>query len=401
MAALSADRPLLNRRVLLAVTGSVAACKADRLIRCLTDAGADVQVLLTEDGARFFPPATAGALTERPVLQDQFEHGEPGSMPHIDVKRWADAVLVAPATANRLLALERPEASDTLGTVLQATGGPVLYAPAMNPDMWEQPDLQAVVRDHRDRIVAPDPGTMACGDVGPGRLTDPARIVDRLARVLWPSPLAGNRWVVSGGPTREPWDAIRYLTNRSSGRMGEALARTASLLGAEVTLVSGAERSHYPDGLYETRWVDTAREMLDVLEEALEDARGYVGAAAVSDYRPVPVEGKVPSGGSPSLELENNPDLISTLRERYPDASFVGFSADDREDPDRALEKADRKGLDAVIFNAIRQEEGGFDHERNTLTVCVPPDGIHPMGDRTKPGAALQVWLWLLHYDLA
>lgn len=307
VAALSADRPLLNRRVLLAVTGSVAACKADRLIRCLTDAGADVQVLLTEDGARFFPPATAGALTERPVLQDQFEHGEPGSMPHIDVKRWADAVLVAPATANRLLALERPEASDTLGTVLQATGGPVLYAPAMNPDMWEQPDLQAVVRDHRDRIVAPDPGTMACGDVGPGRLTDPARIVDRLARVLWPSPLAGNRWVVSGGPTREPWDAIRYLTNRSSGRMGEALARTASLLGAEVTLVSGAERSHYPDGLYETRWVDTAREMLDVLEEALEDARATWEPPRFPITDRSPWRGRCPPGVPPPWNWRTTP----------------------------------------------------------------------------------------------
>ncbi len=401
MTALSADRPLLNRRVLLAVTGSVAACKADRLIRRLTDAGAEVQVLLTEDGARFFPPATAGALTDRPVLQDQFQQGRPGSMPHIEVKRWADAVLVAPATANRLLALDRPDASDTLGTVLQAFGGPVLYAPAMNPDMWEQPDLQAIVRSHGESIVAPDPGELACGDVGPGRLTDPSRIVDRLSEMMWPSPLGDERWVVSGGPTREPWDAIRYLTNRSSGRMGEALARTASLLGADVTLVSGAEGSHYPDALYETRRTDTARDMLGVLEEVLDGARGYVGAAAVADYRPVPVEGKVSSGGDPTLELENNPDLIEELGETYPDLRRIGFSADDREDPERALRKADEKELDAVVFNSIRQEEGGFDHDRNTLTVCVPPDGIHPVGNRSKPGAALQIWLWLLHYDLA
>lgn len=399
--ALSADRPLLHRNVLLAVTGSVAACKADRVIRALVDAGADVQVLLTRDGARFFPPATAGALTDRPVLTHQFEGVPPGSMPHIDVKRWADALLVAPATANRLLQMEHPTASDTLATVLRAFGGPVLYAPAMNPDMWERPDLQAVVEKHAERVVRPDPGEMACGDVGPGRLTDPSRIVDRLAERLWPPLLEGARWVVSAGPTREPWDAIRYLSNRSSGRMGEALARIGSLLGGTLHLVTGARRAHYPNGLYETTRIETARDMLDALEETLDGASGYIGAAAVSDYRPVPAEGKIPSGGNPALELEHNPDLISELGSSHPTLRRIGFSADDRQDPGRALEKADEKGLDAVVFNAIDQEAGGFGHARNTLTVCVPPEGIHRLGNRSKLAAALQVWLWLLHYDLA
>lgn len=401
MSVLSADRPLINRHVLLAVTGSVAACKADRVIRVLRDAGAEVQVLLTRDGARFFPETTAGALTEYPVLQDQFEYGDPGSMPHIDVKRRTDAVLVAPATANRLLALGSPDASDTLGTVLQAFGGPVLYAPAMNPNMWEQPEVQSVVENHPDQIVFPDPGEMACGDVGPGRLTDPTRIIEAVTGRLWPSPLEGQRWVVSGGPTREPWDAIRYLTNRSSGRMGEALARMGGLLGADVELVTGARKNHYPALQYRTHRVETARDMLEVLEESVPGAQGYIGAAAVSDYRPVREEGKIPSGQSVTLELRQNPDLIQTLREQCPEVCLVGFSADDRSGPERALEKADEKGLDAVIFNPIRQSDGGFGHSRNRMTFCVPPDVRHVIGDRSKLEAALQTWLWLIHDDLA
>ncbi|MFB6345692.1 MAG: flavoprotein, partial [bacterium] len=225
MSTLSAELPLVNRRILLAVTGSVAACKCDRIIRELEDMGATVQVLLTDNGARFFSPETAGALTSEPVLQNQFDSTEPGEMAHITAKQRTDCILVAPATANRLLQIPSPQASDTLGTVLQAFSGPVLYAPAMNPDMWDDPTVQSICSEHSSEIVTPEAGTMACGETGPGRLPDPAQIVEFVVDYLWPEPLKGKSVAVSSGPTREPWDQVRFLSNRSSGKMGEAVAK--------------------------------------------------------------------------------------------------------------------------------------------------------------------------------
>ncbi|MFB6357237.1 MAG: flavoprotein, partial [bacterium] len=246
--ALSSEFPLLNKRILLAVTGSVAGCKAHEIIRELSEAGAEVQVLLTDSGRQFFTPETAGALTDLPVLLDQYEDTDPGEMPHIEVKRKTDLVLVAPATANRLYQLERPTADDTLSTILSAFSGPVLYAPAMNPDMWNQPELEVIARNHSEQIIQPAEGTMACGDTGPGRLPDSTIILERLIQTLWSKPLEGQSWVVSAGPTREPWDDVRYLTNQSSGRMGILLARVGDWLGADITLVTGARCKRHSPG---------------------------------------------------------------------------------------------------------------------------------------------------------
>lgn len=396
MTALSADLPLVNKRILLAVTGSVAACKAHEIIRELKDRGATVQVLLTEAGARFFPAETAGALTTQPVLRDQFESTDPGEMAHIDAKQNTDCLLVAPATANRLLQVESPRASDTLGTVLQAYSGPVLYAPAMNPDMWDDERLRAIGKKHTDRIVPPESGTMACGETGPGRLPDPALIAEYVVRTLWPAPLTESSVVVSSGPTREPWDDIRYLTNRSSGKMGEAIAKMAGRLGADVTLVSGTDRSHYAPLFADRVTVETTREMLDELKGLLEKADAYVGAAAVSDYRPVRDRGKISSGQDDlSIPLEKNPDVITELTERFPDRTFVGFSADDAEDPEHALEKAERKDLDAIVFNSINQVDGAFGSDFNTTVFCDANGETLSIGHRSKPSTALQLWLWL------
>lgn len=394
MTVLSARKPLLRKRVLLAVSGSVAACRADRIVRELQRRGAEVQVLLTEDGARFFPPETAGSFTELPVITRMFDPDRPGDMVHVDVKRSTDCVLVAPATANRLLQIEHPRADDALGTVLRAYRGPVMYAPAMNPDMWEQPRIQRIVRDHAEAMITPEVDEVACGDVGPGHLRSPDRIAEAVVRKLWPSPLGDSSWVVSGGPTREPWDRVRVLTNRSSGRMGEALALTAHRLGGSVSLVTGARESHYSPASYDVTRVETTRDMLEAVDRLMDDRRGYVGAAAVSDYRPRTREGKVPSGQSElSIPLEKNPDILKHLRSEYPRSVLVGFSADAESGPDRAMEKAREKDLQAVVFNPIDGGSGGFESAENRIFFCVPPGDCRALGTRTKLDCSLQVWL--------
>lgn len=396
---ITADRPLMNERVLLVVTGSVAACKADRIIRELTDRGADVQIFLTESGRRFFPPETAGSLTDLPVITGQFDN-EPGTMQHIDLKNQTDRVLVAPATANRLLNLETPQARDALGTFLVAYDGPVLYAPAMNPDMWSSGEVQAVVKKYRDRIILPEAGTMACGETGPGRLPDPERIVERLTENFWPDPLEGMRCVVSGGPTRELIDEVRHLTNRSTGKMGEALAKVSYRLGAQSVLVTGTDRVHYGTSHYEREQVKTTEEMNEAVRRRLEAADLYVGAAAVSDYRPVGTEGKIRSGRNDlQIDLEPTVDIISGLRSDFPDKVLVGFSADDAETPERARKKAKKKGLDAVVFNSINQEDGAFGSDRNRASLCLP-DRTLELGVRSKISLSLQIFTGLIRADL-
>lgn len=397
----SADRPLINRRILLAVTGSVAACKTDRIIRELTDRGAEVQVLLTESGAKFFPPQTAGSLTDYPVVMDQFDSTSPGEMKHIDIKNETDGILVAPATANRLLNLESPHASDALGTVLLAYSGPVMYAPAMNPDMWDQDHVQQILDRHRQKIIQPAEGEMACGETGPGRLADPDQIAEELTSRLWPEPLDGVQVLVSGGPTREPWDDIRFLTNRSSGRMGEALAKIAGRLGADVTLVTGAKNRYYGYADYETKRVDTTEEMANAVEESLDQSEVFISAAAVSDYRPAAESGKIPSDQEDAkIELESTIDILSSMSDKFSEKTFVGFSADDATDVERAMEKAEKKNLDAIVFNSIQQDDGAFGSCSNDVTFCVPPDKTIQLGHRTKLSLSLQIWIGLNNEQL-
>ncbi len=397
---ITANRPLMNERILLAVTGSVAACKADRIIRELADRGGDVQVLLTDSGQQFFPPQTAGSLTDFPVIMGQYDDDSPGSMQHIHLKNKTDLVLVTPATANRLLNLETPQASDALGTFLVAFDGPVLYAPAMNPDMWSSRSVQEVVDDNRDRIVLPEAGTMACGETGPGRLPDPERIAECATIQYWPNDLGDLRCVISAGPTREPIDDVRHLTNQSTGKMGEALARVAVRLGAQVTLVTGTDRVHYGPSEYERKEVETTEEMNEVVRRHLDGADLYVGAAAVSDYRPVGTEGKIRSGQENlQINMEPTVDIISGIRSDYPEKILVGFSADDAGTPERAREKARKKGLDAVVFNSINQEDGAFGSDKNRASLCLP-DRTLKFGTRSKISLSLQIFTGLLRSDL-
>lgn len=398
MTAVSANLPLLNKRILLAITGSVAACKADRIISELKDRGATVQVLLTSAGRRFFTPETAGSLTDPPVLTGQFDPDQPGEMNHIDAKQQSDLILVAPATANRLLQMNDSKASDLLGTVLQAFNGPVLYAPAMNPDMWNDPELQKLIDENYGEIIDPDQGSMACGETGTGRLSDPEVIAEYVCQTIWPDPLENSEWIVSGGPTREPWDPIRFLSNRSSGRMGEALARMGSLLGGSITLITGAKQTYYPVTDYSQIRIETTEDLLQNVLNHMSSADGYIGSAAVSDYKPVPEEEKIRSGNeNVNIELKENPDILKNVRAEFDRKTIVGFSADQGPEPDEALKKAREKELDAIVFNSIEQEEGGFSSSWNEVCLCLPEGEVRKIGKRTKNSVALQIWFWLVH----
>lgn len=397
MTEISAEKPLLNQNILLAVTGSVAACKSDRVLRLCQESGANVRVLLTESGARFFPPDLAGALSDNEVYRQTFCQSSPGRMPHIELKRWADAILVAPATANRLLNLLKPEANDLLSTVLHAFRGPVLYAPAMNPDMWDQPEIHRVLEQYSQQIILPSDGEMACGDVGPGRFPPPQRILDRLIEQIWPSPLANQSWIISAGPTREPWDEVRVLTNRSSGKMGRELATVGYWLGAEIDLVTGACHPDPKNTIYPVIQVETARDMLEQLMEGMEGTTGYIGTAAVSDYRPGRATGKIRSGlDDLSLPLESNPDILTELRNQFPESTLIGFSVDDRNDPETALEKMENKGLDGIVFNSLQQKDGGFSSDYNSAQFCFSDGSILNLGRRSKRSLAQQIWIGII-----
>lgn len=388
----SATRPLLGNRVLVAVTGSIAACRADEINRHLQAAGAQVRFLLTEAGARFFPEATAGGLTQAPVLTDQTAWEDTGNMAHIEAKQWADLILVAPATANRLLNLPSPQPNDLLGTVLHAFSGPVLYAPAMNQDMWNQSNVQQVVRDHPDRIIEPLPGTMACGETGTGRLADPSTIVEAVVERSWPSPLAGQRWLVSAGGTREPWDEVRVLTNHSTGRMGAWMALVAQRLGAEVELVTSSLPQRVPLDYVKVTRFSRAEGLEEILTRRVEDLNGYVSAAAVADYRPKQQSGKVRSNSSPTLELEPVPDLLQNLNQENPELRTIGFAVEPSPEDSRAGNKLKDKELDCLVVNYLDDDGGPFGNTAPQMEVLRPDRPRRKLPRRDKAELALEIW---------
>ncbi len=393
-AALSASLPLKNKKIILGVSGSIAACKADRIIRHLQDRGADVQVLFTAEGADYFAPRTAAVLTGNEVLNDKLQQRQLNRIVHIEALDEADCILVAPATANRLLQLENPTADDLFNTVLYTFDGPVYYAPAMHETMWKNSRLQSLVVENQDKIITPSSGRLACGGQGEGRLPEPEHIVEMLTARLWPQLLKNFSVLISGGPTLEAWDDIRYLTNRSSGRMGEALARVAAMLGAEINYISSKLPRHYPACLYNTIKVETARDMLNSSRELLAEMDGFVGAAAVADYRPQEVDGKISSGTENlSLELEKNPDVISALKTEFPDKFFLGFAAQQELDPNAARQKLRAKKLNAIVLNAISKD--AFGSTDNHLQLLTGTGKSYDFGCRSKLDLALQIWLAL------
>lgn len=365
------------RRILLIVGGGIAAYKALELIRRLRERGAGVRVVLTRAGAEFVTPLSLGALSEDKVYQDLFSLTDEQEMGHIRLSREADLLAVAPATADLIARMATGQANDLAATVLLATDKPVLVAPAMNVRMWHNPATQANLETLRSRgvaVVGPNEGPMACGEYGLGRMAEPSEILaaveSRLADLEAPGSLAGRRALVTSGPTLEPIDPVRFISNRSSGRQGHAIAAALAAAGAEVTLVTGPVQLADPPGV-SVEHVETAEDMLAACRAAL-PVDIAVCAAAVADWRVAArSEQKIKKAGAgpPTLSFTENPDILATLSRPGPERPrlVVGFAAETERVVEHARAKLVRKGCDWILANDVSPEGGGFGGSDNTV----------------------------------
>lgn len=390
---------MAEKRVLLIVGGGIAAYKALELTRLLRKAGVGVRPILTRAGAEFVTPLSLSALSEDKVYQELFSLTDEAEMGHIQLSRSADLVVVAPATADLMAKAANGLAGDLASTTLLATDKPVLMAPAMNVRMWEHPATQRNLKQLKaDGVlfVGPDEGAMACGEFGPGRMAEPTAIFEAIMTALSGAaarPLAGKRAVITAGPTAEPLDPVRLLTNRSSGKQGYAIASALAALGAEVTLVSGPTALPAPAGVTRVD-VETAREMLAACEAAL-PADIAVCVAAVADWRPETVgAGKIKKNGAapPSIALVENPDILATLSKAQARPKLVvGFAAETDDVEAHAQAKLARKGCDWIVANDV-SVEGTMGGDNNAVAI-VSAGGIErwdrmPKGDVARRLAA-------------
>ena len=376
--------PLNGRRILLGISGGIAAYKSADLVRRLREAGAEVQVVMTEGAAHFITATTLQALSGRPVRDSLWDASAEAAMGHIELARWPDRILIAPASADLLARLAHGRADDLLSTLCLASDRPITVAPAMNRLMWTNPATQANIRTLRERgvdVLEPDSGDQACGEVGPGRMPEPTQIRDALIQRLSGGPLEGLRIVVNAGPTREAIDPVCAISNRSSGKMGFALAAALSRLGASVTLVAGPVALATPAGVTRVD-VTSAAEMLAACLQHARDADAFVGAAAVADYTPVQIaEHKIKKGAEElTIQLRRTADILVRLRRAYPSLFMVGFAAETRDLEAAAREKLERKGLQMIAANDVADGRA-FDRDDNALTVLW--DG----GQRQLPSA--------------
>jgi phosphopantothenoylcysteine decarboxylase/phosphopantothenate--cysteine ligase len=360
---------LFNRRVLLAVCGGIAAYKSAELVRALTEQGAQVRVLMTRGAREFITPLTLQALSGHPVHGELLDEAAERGMGHIELARWADLLLIAPATADCLARLAAGRADDLLGAVALASAAPVLLAPAMNQQMWRaratQDNLARLV-DRGYHCVGPDSGDQACGDVGPGRMSEPVAIAAAAAGLFAGGFLDNLRVTVTAGPTREPLDPVRYLTNHSSGRMGFALARAAAEAGAAVTLIAGPVQLATPERVQRID-VTTADEMLAAALAQRPACDMFLACAAVADYRPADSAAQKikKSGQRLSLELVQNPDIVAAITAAGNAPFTVGFAAETERLREHARDKLARKRLQMIVANRVGGPEGGFGSEDN------------------------------------
>ena len=364
------DAPLQGLRVLLGVTGGIAAYKSADLVRRLRDAGADVRVVMTENATRFVGALTFQALSGHPVRTSLWDESAEAAMGHIELARWADLVLIAPASADVLAQLAAGRAEDLLGTLVLASKAPLAVAPAMNQQMWAHAAVLAnleTLRQRGVRVLGPASGSQACGDVGEGRLLEPAEIIEMLAAARGPRPLAGVRVLVSAGPTYEDIDPVRYIGNRSSGRMGFAVAAAAIEAGARVLLVAGPVDLPTPAGATRID-VRSARQMRDAIIGAAAEHDIFISAAAVGDYRPQSISpSKLKKSGQPlALELIQNPDILAEVSGLVGRPFLVGFAAETDDLEDQARDKLERKGLDMIAANRVSTTLG-FERDENAL----------------------------------
>jgi phosphopantothenoylcysteine decarboxylase/phosphopantothenate--cysteine ligase len=387
-------------KIALGVTGGIAAYKAAEVLRMLQDRGIRVQVIMTRAAQEFVKPLTFAALSGEKVITGMFSPGEEhepnidSAIEHIAVAQSIDALVVAPATADILAHFAQGIATDFLTTLYLATTAPVVVAPAMNVNMWNHPATQAnleILRTRGLKIVEPGAGYLACGMVGQGRLAENDAIVAAVLEVLGASQdLSGDTVLITAGPTREKIDPVRYLTNRSSGRMGYALAEAAVRRGARVLLVTGPT-SLTPPGAAEVTRVDSTEEMRDAVLHLLPQSSIVIKTAAVADYRPKSTAGqKIKRKGPMTLELEATPDILKELSSKKTSQIIVGFAAETENVLENARQKLLAKNLDAIVVNDISREGIGFDSDRNAVTI-ITRDDVVEVPETTKWEVAQRV----------
>jgi len=386
-------------RVLLAVSGGIAAYKVPELVRLLRRAGHAVRCVLTREAHEFVTPLVLQTLSGAPVRSQLFDPGEEGEIDHIALADWAQLLLIAPATANLLAKLAVGLADDLVSAVALATRAPIAVAPAMNVNMWRHPATQgnlALLRERGVRVIGPESGELACGWEGEGRMSEPAAISAAIAPWLGTRSLAGEQVLVTAGGTREPLDAVRFLGNRSSGKMGFAIAAEAARRGAEVVLVAGPGALPTPAGVRRVD-VETALGMRDAVFAELPRATIVIKSAAVADFRPAQaVAGKLrkedlPEGAGLALELVRNPDILAEICRDKGSRVVVGFAAESGDPVASARRKLARKGCDLIVANDVSQPDAGFDGDRNTVVFVWPGGDVERLPSLTKAGVAEQL----------
>lgn len=382
------------KRILLGITGGIAAYKSAELVRLLKKAGLEVRVVMTRGAEAFVTPLTFQALSGEPVRTSLLDPEAEAGMGHIELAKWADQVVVAPASADFLARLAQGMADDLLTTVCCATEAPIAVAPAMNQAMWKnvrtQRNLALLAEDPQIDIWGPDQGEQACGDTGPGRMLEPGALASRiLVGGTGIGTLAGKRVVITAGPTREPIDPVRYISNHSSGKMGYALARAAADAGAQVVLVSGPVNLPVPEGVA-IRPVVTAQDMLHGAELAVSEGCDiFIATAAVADYRPAACAGdKIKkTDEAMTLSLVRNPDTLATIAARKNPPFTVGFAAETTDVARYASDKMQRKKLNMIVANDVSVPGLGFNSDQNAVTVFWP-SGEQAIGPDSKQAIA-------------
>lgn len=392
---------LTGKRILLGISGGIAAYKCVELVRRLRDRGAEVRVIMTSSAKQFIQPLTLQAVSGHPVSDDLWDPAAELSMGHIELGKWADRLLIAPATASLLARITTGLASDLLSTVCLATDAPIAVAPAMNQQMFSAPATQhnlQVLRSRGVDIWGPASGEQACGDVGPGRMLEPAELLQQLEQ-SFANPLAtGTKIMITAGPTREAIDPVRYLSNHSSGKMGYAIAEAAQRAGAEVHLVSGPVSLPAPTGVQLDK-VSSAQQMQDAVMRKIDQMDIFIGCAAVADYRPeVVAKEKIKKHADELLvRMVKNPDIISEVA-ALPNKPFtVGFAAETQDVEQYALDKLQRKNLDMIAANDVSQPDQGFNVDTNALTLFWPA-GKQELAHQPKATLAADLINQIIHH---
>ncbi len=371
---------LSDQHIVLGITGGIAAYKSAELVRRLVDHGAEVQVVMTDAAKAFIAPLTLQALSGRPVRDTLLDPSAESGMGHIEIARWADHLVVAPASADFIARLAGGMASDLLATVCLATSAPIALAPAMNQGMWRKSATQrnlATLKADGITMLGPNSGEQACGDVGPGRMVEPAEIISHLTSPEKTQVLDGVSVMVTAGPTWEALDPVRVLSNHSSGKMGYAVAAAAVSAGATVTLVSGPTALDPPPGI-QYRSIRSAEEMLAAVERDIDTCDVFIGVAAVADYRPARSEASKikKQADSITLELVRTPDILARVAQQVKRPFTVGFAAETDQAIANAREKLHNKGLDLIAVNQVDEANNPFGSEENRLVLISQTDEI-------------------------